>query len=120
PWGFYLNLVVGGLFAPAYLFLLPPFDPRGAQKLDSRIREFDILGAILSIAVLVFTIMAINFGGALYAWHSGQITSLFVVAGALLVVFVLQQKFTILTHPSGRMFPLDFLFNKEAILLFVL
>ena len=119
-WGFYLNLVVGGLFAPVYLFLLPPFDPRGGQKLYSRIREFDIIGAILSIAVLVCTIMATNFGGTLYPWNSGQIISLFVVAGALLIVFALQQKFAILTRPSGRMFPLDFLLNKDAILLFLL
>ncbi|KAL8640851.1 MAG: hypothetical protein Q9228_002271 [Teloschistes exilis] len=119
-WGFYLNLVVGGLFAPVYLFLLPPFDPRGDQKLYSRIREFDFFGAILSIAVLVCTIMAINFGGALYPWHSGQIISLFVLAGVLLIVFALQQKFAIFTQSSGRMFPLDFLLNREAVLLFVL
>ncbi|KAL8776860.1 MAG: hypothetical protein Q9194_002889 [Teloschistes cf. exilis] len=119
-WGFYLNLVVGGLFAPVYLFLLPPFDPRGDQKLYSRIREFDFFGAILSIAVLVCTIVAINFGGALYPWHSGQIISLFVLAGVLLIVFALQQKFAIFTQSSGRMFPLDFLLNREAVLLFVL
>lgn len=119
-WGFYLNLVVGNLFAPVYLFLLPPFDHRGDRKLYSRIREFDFFGAILSIAVLVCTIMAIIFGGALYPWHSGQIISLFVLAGVLLIVFALQQKFAIFAQSSGRMFPLDFLLNREAILLFVL
>ena len=119
-WGFYLNLVVGGLFSPVYLFLLPPFEPRSGQNVGSKIREFDILGAILSIAILVCTIMAVNFGGALYTWQSGQIISLFVVAGVLLIAFVLQQKFVIMTQPSSRIFPLDFLFNKEAVLLFVL
>ena len=64
--------------------------------------------------------MAINFGGALYPWHSGQIISLFVVAGALFIVFALQQKFAILTKPSRRMFPLDFVLNKDAVLLFLL
>ncbi|KAL8897231.1 MAG: hypothetical protein Q9192_002685 [Flavoplaca navasiana] len=119
-WGFYLNLVVGGLFSPVYLFLLPPFEPRSGQNVGSKIREFDIVGAILSIAILVCTIMAINFGGALYTWQSGRIVSLFVVAGVLLIAFMLQQKFVIMTQPSSRIFPLDFLFNKEAVLLFVL
>ncbi|KAL8725088.1 MAG: hypothetical protein Q9166_007582 [cf. Caloplaca sp. 2 TL-2023] len=119
-WGLYLNLVVGGLFAPVYLFLLLPFDPRGDQDLLSRIRELDILGAILSIGVLACTIMAINFGGSLYAWNSGQIISFFVVAGVLLIVFALQQKFALSTQLSYRIFPVAFLMDKEAILLFVL
>jgi MFS family permease len=72
-WAFYINLVVGGIFAPVYIFLLPPFDPRPNQKYAKRIREFDHPGALLSIAALVSIIMAINFGGTLYAWDSGQI-----------------------------------------------
>ncbi|KAL9005110.1 MAG: hypothetical protein Q9188_002098 [Gyalolechia gomerana] len=120
-WGFYLNLVVGALFAPVYLFLLPPFDPRGEQCLVSRLRELDVPSMVLSIGVLVCTIMAINFGGALYPWMSGQIISLFVAAGVLLCVFVLQQRFAILvTEPSCRIFPTTLLLNKEAVLLFVL
>ncbi|KAL8961058.1 MAG: hypothetical protein Q9193_002329 [Seirophora villosa] len=119
-WGFYLNLVVGGIFAPVYLFLLPSFDPSGGRLLKSRLLEFDIVGAALSIGMLVCTIMAINFGGALYAWNSGQIVSLFVVAGVLLIAFALQQKFATFTSPSNRIFPVHLLLSKEAVLLFVL
>ncbi|KAI4243442.1 MAG: hypothetical protein L6R40_003444 [Gallowayella cf. fulva] len=119
-WGFYLNLVVGGLFAPVYIFLLPSFDPRAGQDMVSRIRGFDLVGAVLSIGVMVCTIMAINFGGALYSWDSGPIISLFVVAGVLLIVFFLQQRFAIFTQSSNRIFPTHFLLSKEAILLFIL
>lgn len=120
-WGFYLNLVVGALFAPVYLFLLPSFDPRGEQCLRSRLRELDFAGAVVSIGVLVCMIMAINFGGALYPWNSGQIIALFVVAGVLLCTFALQQRFAILvTDPANRIFPTNLLMDKEAVLLFVL
>ncbi|KAI4177460.1 MAG: hypothetical protein LQ343_000441 [Gyalolechia ehrenbergii] len=105
-WGFYLNLVVGALFAPVYLFLLPPFDPRGEQRLVPRLPELDVPGMVLSIGVLVCTAMATNLGGTLYPWMNGQIISLFVAAGVLLCVFVLQQRFAILiTELSCRIFP---------------
>lgn len=119
-WGFYLNLVVGGLFAPVYLWLLPRFDPQVGRSLPSRVYEFDMLGAVLSIGVLVCTIMAINFGGALYPWNSGQIISLFVVAGVLLILFALQQRFAICTRKADRILPAHLLLNREAVLLFIL
>ncbi|KAL8935279.1 MAG: hypothetical protein Q9211_004782 [Gyalolechia sp. 1 TL-2023] len=123
-WGFYLNLCVGGLFAPVYLFLLPGFDPRGfdpkgPQRLAARFREFDYVGAVLSIATLVCIIMATNFGGTLYAWGNGRIIALFVLAGLFAVAFAVQQTLTVLTTESDRMFPVHFLKMKEPVLLFI-
>lgn len=63
--------------------------------------------------------MAINFGNALYAWDSAPIIILFVVSGALLLLFIIQQKFAFLTTKSERMFPAHLLRSKEACLLFV-
>ena len=120
-WGFYLNLVVGGIFAPVYLFLLPNFDPKfGQENLLTRFQSIDYVGALLSIGTLVSVIMAINFGGTLYAWNSGQVIALFVVAAVLVTVFALQQRSSVWTNESERMFPVHFLANKEAVLLFVL
>ena len=64
-------------------------------------------------------VMGINFGGTLYDWNSGQIIALFVVAGALLVSFAIQQQFALLTTTSERMFPTHFLKIMEANLLFI-
>ena len=119
-WGFYLNLCIGGLFAPIWIFILPGFDPRGPQTFSSRICEFDYLGAISSIAVIVCLVMAINFGGVLYSWNSGQIIAMFVLAGSIFITFVLQQVFRFGTTAAHRMFPVSFLKNKEALLLFFL
>ena len=63
-WGFYLNLCVGGLFAPIWIFILPGFDPRRAQSFLARIRDFDHLAATLNIAVIVCLVTGINFGAA--------------------------------------------------------
>ena len=116
-----MNLVVGGIFAPVYLFLLPNFDPKfGQEGLPTRLRKIDYVGALLSTGILVSIIMAINFGGTLYAWDSGQIIALFVIAAVLVTAFALQQQFSFWTSESERVFPVHFLANKEAILLFVL
>ena len=64
--------------------------------------------------------MAINFGGVLYAWDSGQIIALFVIAAALLLAFVVQQKLLVFTTLSDRIFPLHFLRMKEPMLLGIL
>ena len=119
-WGFYLNLVVGGIFAPIYLFLLPSFDPAAGERFGTRIRDIDYLDTLLSISTLVSIIMAINFGGTLYAWKSGQVIALFLIAAVLVTAFALQQNFSIFTEESNRIFPVQFLRNEEAVLLFIL
>lgn len=118
-WAFYINLIIGGVLFPVWLFLLPSFHPAKNQPLGERLRRFDSVGAILSIGAFVTLIMPINFGGTLYAWDSGQIIALFVVAAALWVAFGVQQALCLFTTTSERMFPVQFLVNKEAILLFI-
>lgn len=119
-WGFYINLVVGGVFTPVYVLLLPSFDPRAGTKLSTRVKDIDFLGAILQGGFFVAGIMAINFGGTSYAWGSGKIIALFVVSGVLLIIFAVQQSLCILTTKDNRMFPVHFLGMKEPVLLFIL
>jgi hypothetical protein len=112
--------VIGGIFAPVYLFLLPPFDPQPKSvTLRDRAKNFDIVGAALSIASILCLVMAINFGNALYAWNSRQIIALFAVSVVSLIAFAIQQKFAWFTTKEERMFPCHLLRIKEANLLFV-
>lgn len=119
-WGFYINLVVGGVFTPVYILLLPSFDPRAGTKMSTRVKDIDYLGAILQGGFFIAGIMAINFGGTSYAWDSGKIIALFVVSGVLLIIFAVQQSLCILTTKDNRMFPVHFLGMKEPVLLFIL
>lgn len=119
-WGFYINLVVGGVFTPVYILLLPSFDPRAGTKIAARVKDIDYLGAVLQAGFFVAGIMAINFGGTSYAWGSGKIIAMFVVSGVLLIIFAIQQYFCTFTTKDNRMFPLHFLKMKEPVLLFIL
>ncbi|KAH6658493.1 major facilitator superfamily domain-containing protein [Truncatella angustata] len=118
-WAFYINLCIAGLFAPVYLFVIPSWKPRPGEKPLKLIREFDFVGAVLVIAAIITVIMAIQFGGSLYAWNSGTTIALFVVSGVLFVLFALQQTFTIFTSTANRMWPVHFMRNWNALLLFM-
>jgi MFS family permease len=117
-WAFYINLCVAGLFTPVYLFWLPSFKPRQGDKSLTLVREFDLLGSVLSMGALTTLIMATNLGGALYPWNSGQIIALFVVSLVLFILFGIQQTYTILTSLTTRLFPVHFMKNWNAVLLF--
>ncbi|MCJ1392118.1 hypothetical protein MMC18_004985 [Xylographa bjoerkii] len=119
-WAFYVNLIIGGVFAPVYLFLLPSYDPQPKNtSFRDRARNFDVLGAALSTGSIICLLMAINFGGAMYEWNSGQTIALFVISGILFIAFGVQQWLAWLTTTAERMFPAHILGMMEANLLFV-
>lgn len=110
---------IGAVCAPIYLFMLPSYDPRPGVPYKQRLTELDYLGTILMVGASVAGVMAINFGGAIYAWNSGQTISCFVVSGVLWIVFGLQQAYCVLTTKDRRIFPCQFLFHKTLVILFM-
>lgn len=118
-WSFYINLIIGGVFIPVYLFLLPPFDPLPNVSMLGRLEKYDFLGVALYTGFILSLIMAINFGGAVYAWDSGSEIALFVVSGVLFIAFAIQQRFAWFTTSAERIFPVKMLRSLEANLLFV-
>jgi hypothetical protein len=105
--------------APVYLFWLPSYKPRPDAKASQLAKEFDFVGTILIIGALISLIMGINFGGALYAWNSGQIIALLVVAGVLFITFGFQQAYTIFTTTTTRLFGCHLMRHWNAVLLFI-
>ncbi|KAH7127251.1 efflux pump antibiotic resistance protein [Dendryphion nanum] len=79
-WAFYINLCIGAIAAPVYIFLVPSILPIGSPGLTPiiRIKKVDTAGALLSAGTIVTLIMAIYFGGVVYEWKSGQLIGLFV------------------------------------------
>lgn len=114
-----LAVFFAAILAPIYLFLIPSFDPCPGVSVAGRLVKFDFLGSLLSIGAIVCLIMGINFGGVLYDWNSGSIIALFVISGALFIVFAIQQIFTIFTTEDNRLFPVHLVQRKEPILLFI-
>jgi len=100
--------------------LLPSADPQPNTPPMARVKQLDWLGMILNIGSFVSLIMAINFGGTLYAWDSAREIALFVVGGLLLAAFALTQAYSVLTTPTQRLFPGDFLREPFLVLLFAM
>ncbi|EJP61707.1 MFS drug efflux transporter [Beauveria bassiana ARSEF 2860] len=119
-WGFYINLVILGIFAPVYIFIMPTFQPRPNMIVRDKFQAYDNLGTLLSVAGLFCAVMAVNFGGTLYSWGSGQIIALLVLAAMLLISFGLQQSFSFMTNFESRLLPCQLITQREPVLLFVL
>ncbi|KAF4865009.1 Efflux pump patC [Colletotrichum siamense] len=112
-WAFYINLPIGGLAAPVYLWMLPSPDPQPGASLWQRLREIDWVGAPLMLGAIICFTMGISFGGVMYDWNSGQEIALFVVAGVLFIVFGLQQAYCIGTTKERRLFPVELIVSRK-------
>ncbi|KAF4635034.1 hypothetical protein G7Y89_g3062 [Cudoniella acicularis] len=119
-WGFYINLVIGGAFAPVYLLLLPSSKRQPNQPFLDRLQSFDYVGTILQAGFLACGVMALNFGGTLYSWSSGRIIAMFVIASILLLGFSVQQSLLVFTKQETRVFPVQFLKITEPVCCFIL
>lgn len=118
-WAFYLNLCVGAVVAPVFIFLLPSHNPGKQASVLGRLRTLDWLGAILNAGALISLVMGISFGGGVFPWKSRQIIGLFVCSGVLWTLFFFQQAFALWTTEENRLFPVRYLRSKEMTLLFL-
>jgi MFS family permease len=119
-WSFYINLCIGAVCAPVYLFMLPSIDPRPGVKFIDRAREVDYFGVILTVGAFVSGVMAMSFGGVTFPWNSGRIIGLFVCSGVLFILLGLQQVYAVFTTKSRRIFPVEFFKNRTVLILFAM
>ncbi|KAJ5797625.1 Phomenoic acid biosynthesis cluster MFS-type transporter [Penicillium pulvis] len=119
-WAFYINLVIGAVFAPVYILLLPSINPLPNASQKEKARNIDWVGSILFIGSLASLIMGIDFGGVEWAWGSGSSIALFVVSGILFILFGVQQTFYIFCNEQNRLFPIHFIKRRSLVLLFIL
>ena len=108
-WAFYINLVIGAVFAPAYLLLLPSIDLDAGTSFFKKLAKLDWIGTIVFIAFLLCLTMAMTFGGTLYPWNSGNEIALWVMTGVTFVLFALVTKFHPLASRQSRLYPAHFL-----------
>ncbi|TLD09734.1 hypothetical protein PspLS_11378 [Pyricularia sp. CBS 133598] len=117
---FYINLIVGAVMAPIYIFILPDYHPQPGVPLLERLAQIDYLGALLSACAFLCLMMGMNFGGVLWAWNDGRSIALFVLAVVIFVAWVLQQVFLFRTTFEYRMFPMHFFKNRTMVLIFII
>lgn len=117
---FYINLVIGAVFAPVYILLLPSINPLPNASQKEKARNIDWVGSILFTGSLASLIMGIDFGGVEWTWGSGSSIALFIVSGVLFVLFGVQQTFYIFCNEQNRLFPIHFIKRRSLVLLFIL
>ncbi|KAH7265513.1 major facilitator superfamily domain-containing protein [Fusarium redolens] len=114
-WGFYINLPIGAVFAPAYFLLFPSTDPNPTKTLAEKLRLVDWINAVIFLAGSACLTVALTFGGVVYSFHSWTIIALWTVTGVLLVAFIVLLKLHPLVPKENRLYPLHFF--KEWILI---
>jgi MFS family permease len=116
-WSFYINLVIFALMIPA-MILIPSFQPQPGVPTITKFKQLDWVGAILNAGLYVSFVIALTFGGTTWAWGDGRTIGTFVACFLILVLFCLQQYFSILTTPTNRLFPISFLKSRTMVLLY--
>jgi hypothetical protein len=104
---------------PVYVFLFPSCNPRPDLTNKEKLANIDCVGAILNAAVFVLFMIVVSFSGSTYAWNSAGSIALWVVFGASLITYVVQQAFSIFTTEENRIFPVHFLKSRTLVLLYV-
>ncbi|CAH0051260.1 unnamed protein product, partial [Clonostachys solani] len=116
-WGFYINLVIGAIFAPAYLFLFPAVDPQPAKSAWERLTMIDWAMTVVFLAGAACLTLAISFGGIVYSFSSGTMIALWSVTGVLLVVAVAVAKLHPGVSKENRLYPVHFLRRPILVLM---
>ncbi|KAM5484633.1 hypothetical protein MaudMau93_005853 [Microsporum audouinii] len=117
-WSFYINLVVGGLCMPVYIFLLPSLEPQptsGVPIMD-KLKKLDIVGSLILMGSFVASVIGLNFAGALYPWSSPGIIAALVLGAVGFIVFGIQQSYCILTTEETRLFPVELISWRKPLL----
>lgn len=110
--------MIGALFAPVYVFLLPSIDLLKDIPIWQRLtRHIDWMGNVLFIGGISCFIMAVTFGGTSYTWASANEIALWIAAGILLSSFALSQAFNPLIDTQYRLYPVKLLKYKATVLL---
>ncbi|KAK0635819.1 major facilitator superfamily domain-containing protein [Bombardia bombarda] len=91
-WCFYINLPFGGV-AMVFIALLLKVPDRASTKLPlkEKILQLDLPGTACVLPGVICLLLALQWGGSTYPWSDGRIIALLVLAGVLLIGFVLVQ-----------------------------
>lgn len=113
--GFYINLVVGGVFAPVYLLLFPDVISHPDKTFLQKLGMIDWVMSVLFVAGACCLTMAISFGGLVYDYDSGPEISLWVVTGVLLILTILAAKYHPRVGKWDRLYPVHFFKNPVVL-----
>ncbi|KAE8553251.1 hypothetical protein TMatcc_007312 [Talaromyces marneffei ATCC 18224] len=115
-WAFYINLVIFGVLSPG-LLSIPSFNPQPNVSTLTKLKELDWVGVTLIAGLYSSFVIALTFGGVSWEWSDGRTIATLVVCGVILLLFMAQQYFAILTTPERRLFPIQFITSRTMVIL---
>ena len=118
-WAFYINLIIGAAFGPVYVFGLPSIRLTNGKAITERIQQIDWLGLLLVAAVWVFFSMGFTMAGGEWRWDDSRTIGIIVAFVAALVLYAVQQTYSIFTGPEHRSFPIHLLRSRSQVLLYI-
>ncbi|RDW78580.1 uncharacterized protein DSM5745_05432 [Aspergillus mulundensis] len=118
-WGFYINLIIGAITAPVYLFYLPAIHPGAGKGLHNRLVRLDYVGFVLSAGMWVAFAMGFISAGGVWAWSERRTIAIIIVFAVLLALYVLLQYFCVFTTTATRSFPGHLLRSRTQILVYI-
>ncbi|TPX18098.1 uncharacterized protein E0L32_011822 [Thyridium curvatum] len=119
-WAFYINLVIGAVVIPSQIMYLPPLHPADTtSSIFSRLSKVDLVGFLLGAGVWTTFLLAFTMAGSQWPWNDGRTISTFAVFGVVLLLYVLQQYFSVFTSPTRRAFPGHLLRDRTQVLLYI-
>lgn len=110
-WCFYINLPIGAVtFAIVFLILHLP-EQQKCEVLTARqqLNRLDPLGTFMFFGSIVSLLLALQWGGTVYAWNSARIIALLVVFGVSFTCFWIWQYF----RGDNALIPTRFLANRN-------
>ncbi|KAJ6018014.1 hypothetical protein N7451_001393 [Penicillium sp. IBT 35674x] len=118
-WGFYINLIIGAITAPVYLFYLPAIHPAPGKSLRDRLISLDYVGFALSAGMWATFAIGFIFAGGIWQWSDGRTIAMIVVWGVITALYTIQQCFCVFTTPECRSFPGHLLRSRTQILFYI-
>jgi MFS family permease len=118
-WGFYINLIIGAITAPVYLFYLPAIHPAPGRSLKDRLLSLDYVGFVLSAGMWATFAIGFLFAGGIWKWGNRRTIAMIVVWAVLLALYAIQQGFCIFTTPERRSFPGHLLRSRTQVLFYI-
>ncbi|KAJ5804551.1 uncharacterized protein N7518_000854 [Penicillium psychrosexuale] len=91
-WCFYINLPIGAVTVLVIaIFFSAPIHHVKQTTWVERIKKFDPMGTALFLPAIVCLLLALQWGGSIYAWNSWRIIVLFCFFAVLILLFVFVQ-----------------------------
>ncbi|KJZ80067.1 hypothetical protein HIM_00781 [Hirsutella minnesotensis 3608] len=91
-WCFYINLPIGFVSVVVIYFFFPdPQRKKEPRTWKTMLWMLDPIGTMTFMPAVVCLLLALHWGGSMYAWDNARITSLLLLSGFLIITFLYVQ-----------------------------